>query len=801
MTALCWSAATAVAQTTDDRSETLAEAVDSQATLDVPTEPNATSALAAAARLTIEGLVLQRDDAAVRPLTAAGSTSRPFVPVDSGELDFGAAAGFRAALETQILGQPVEFSGFYLSPIQDRALVGGLDAGTADTDAIYANRDFPNGSTFFRYSEGIHGIVIEQQTDLMGAEANLRDAFGINGLILGARALNFSEKFATSTHDRESDFPPNTNSRIDTLAIRSDNYLAGVQIGLQGMIDVMPGIRIGGSAKAGIFANFVDVESAFSTISASGSIPTRSRVLKDSDDVVASTVFEVNPRLDIRIADGVVLMASGTFMWINNVSEAVDYYANAANATPYGISTTGNAFFYGGGLGLRFDLSGADSTASAVTFSDDYREVPYISASPEELDDRIALLEHSLVEVQGKPVSLSLFGQVNKMLMWWNDGEFKDVYVVDNTTSGSRFEFVGEARISRALKAGYNTEFRLNDTRSIRVSQIDSEGVDDQPLELRYQEIWLRHNLLGQLTLGHIGTATDNTVSANLGGTGGVASSDIALIGGAMRLRRRDRPYEEIIGIDATIGNTLRGFVRDIETPREDGIRWDSDRYRGFVVSAFWGGDDVWDMSLAYARSWTDWRVRFRAGYLEDTNSEGEPGRTAISEFKGSAAVLHNPTGLYLNTAFLHRTFEGDSSRVASREFTRGSVTVPGENFADMDYLYFQGGLRRQWSSLGETSVFGEYALAEDSLTGRGSGSGSTTAGYERVTDSTLTMIGGGIVQDIDAADMEVYAGFRYFTFDVQGIEGGGSSTGSLPPDAEVFEDLGIVYSGTRIRF
>jgi hypothetical protein len=798
MMALCWTGASAVAQDYDDRTETLGESQESQ---DTPTEPNALPALATAARLTIEGLVLQRDDATSRPLTKAGSSSAPYAQVDSGDLDFGAAAGFRMMLETQILGQPVEFSGFYLSPIQDRMMIGGFNSGSLDTDAIYTNRDFPGGSDFFRYSEDIYGMVVEQQTDLMGAEANLRDAFGAKGLLLGGRVLNLSEKFSTSTHDREADFPPQTGTRIDGLSIRSDNILAGIQVGLQGMFDVAPGISIGGSAKAGLFANFVDVESTFTSISPSGSVPSRSRVLKSGDDVVASTVFEVNPRLDFRIADGVVLTASGTFMWINNVSDAVDYYADAANATPYTISSAGDAFIYGGGLGLRFELDGGASSRSDPTFSDDFQDVPYIGASPEELDERIALLEQSLVRTEGKPVSLSIFGQVNKMLMWWNDGEMEDVYVVDNTTSGTRIGFVGEGRISRSLKAGFNNEYRFNGNRSIRVSQIDPSGTEDQPIEVRYQELWLKHNLLGQVTWGHAGTATDDTISANLGGTSGVASSDIAFIGGAMRIRRRDRPYEEIIGTDSTIGTTLRGFARDLETPRKDGIRWDSDRYRGFMVSAFWGGDDFWDVSMAFARSWTDWRVRFRAGYLQDTDSEGEAAKTLISEIKSSAAVLHNPTGLFLNAALVHREFEGDSSRVSSQQFTRGSVTVPGENFADLDYAYFQGGIRRQWSSLGETSVFGEYAFAKDGLTGRGSGSGGTTAGFDRVTDSSLTMVGGGIVQDIDAADMELYAGFRYFIYDVKGVEGGGSTTGAIPPDAEAFEDLGIVYSGTRIKF
>ncbi len=762
------------------------------------------------ARITVEGLVLGRDEATGKPLTKAGSTTRPFVPVNSSILNFDPTAGLRATVETDIANVPVELSGFFLSPIQGRALVRDLNAGTNITDAIYTNRDFPGGATFFRYSEGIYGLIFEQQTDFMGAEANLRDVFGVPGLLLGARLLYLSEKFSSSTHDRINDFPPNTGGRIDGLSIRSDNLLTGVQIGYQGMYQVMPGVSIGGSAKIGFYANDINVESTFTTLTPSSAVPSRSRVLKDGHDVDFSNVVELNPRLDWRISDGIVLTAAGTFLWISNVSEAVAYYADAANATPFKITDRGEAFFYGGSLGLRFELDKIGTSASeggtAGSHKDGSGKTIVRSASPAEIEERIAELEASLVAKRSPAMSVNVTGQINKMLMWWSDGEQKDVYVVDNAVSGSRIGIEGEGRLSRALKAGYNLNFRLNDARSIDVSQDNDEGdFDESDLQIRYSEVWLQHNLAGRITIGQTSTATDDIINANLGGTGGVASADIALIGGGMFLRRRDRPFENVIdNFESTnTQTTMREFVRDLDTPRAQGIRWDSDKYYGFVVSAFWGENDFWDIGLTFARSWTDWRVRFRAGYAENQDSDGREGKTLITDIKGSAAVLHNPTGLFLNGAFLYREFDGNSSLVSEGDIIgRGGVVLAeGGNFADFRYYYLQGGIRRDWTSLGETSVFGEYAVAFDGLTGRGNPD-SNELGYDRVTDSKLTMIGGGIVQEIKSANMEVYLGFRHFTYDTKGLETGSlSSATSLPPDAEAYEDLSIVYSGTRIRF
>jgi hypothetical protein len=759
-------------------------------------------------RITVEGLVLQRDDIANTPLTKANRTTSPFVEFETSEIDVGeAAGGIRASVETKLWGVPVEFSGFYLSPIQGRAVKENLNASATPlrnrTDAVYTNTDFGPIDPFFRYSDDIYAMVVEHQTDLGGAEANLRDAFGLNGLLLGARTIYLSEKFSSSTHDRIQSFLPVTDDppRSDGTSIRSDNLLTGVQIGYQGMFDLLPNLSIGGSAKVGAYANYIDVESTFKTLSPSGSAPLRSRVLKDADDVGYSTAVELNPRVDLRISDGVVMTASGTFLWINNISEAMEYFDEVASASSYKIRNGGDAFFYGASLGLRFEMEklGANlaNAASAGSLKDSGSGETFV-ASPEEIEERVAALESEAVSKGNRKVSLNVYGQVNKMLMWWNDGEQKDVYVVDNGTSGTRLGFEGEGRISRALKTGFNLNFRINDTRSNNVSQIDDDG-DEGILETRFAELWLQHNLYGRVTLGQTSTATDDMISANLGGTGGIVSADIALIGGAMRLRRRNLPYENLISdTESTRGTTMRAFVRDLDTSRRDGIRWDSDRYYGFTVSAFWGENDFWDVGLTYARSFSDWRVRFRVGYLEDTDGEGAPGKTLITDLKGSAAILHEPSGIFINAAYIHREFEGDSEEVSTpAQFGNSSVglQIPAENFADFNYYYTQGGLRKKWSDYGETSIFGEYAEAHDGLTGREVG------GFDRVTDSKLTMVGAGIVQNFDSAELEIYGGFRYFKYDIEGIEGGGSTPAPLPADAEAYEDLSIVYAGTRIKF
>ena len=46
-----------------------------------------------------------------------------------------------------------------------------------------------------------------------------------------------------------------------------------------------------------------------------------------------------------------------------------------------------------------------------------------------------------------KKVSVTLYGQVNKSVLWWDDGAEKNTYVVDNNYESSRFGFKGSAKI------------------------------------------------------------------------------------------------------------------------------------------------------------------------------------------------------------------------------------------------------------------------------------------------------------------------------------------------------------------
>ena len=85
-----------------------------------------------------------------------------------------------------------------------------------------------------------------------------------------------------------------------------------------------------------------------------------------------------------------------------------------------------------------------------------------------DLEERVAELEATTARKGNKKVSLTVYGQVNEALMWWDDGAEQNVYQVTNDNSRTRFGFKGSAKIAKDWKAGYVLEIGVRGASSKR---------------------------------------------------------------------------------------------------------------------------------------------------------------------------------------------------------------------------------------------------------------------------------------------------------------------------------------------
>jgi hypothetical protein len=372
-------------------------------------------------------------------------------------------------------------------------------------------------------------------------------------------------------------------------------------------------------------------------------------------------------------------------------------------------------------------------------------------------------------------------------------GRSNDVYIVDNVPSGGTFfALTGDAKINPKLTAGFNVTIALDTGgRSHQVNQFDDDGTSDPvrdagprsaggfdtDIVLTLANWYLDHKDLGRVTVGRINTASAGSVTVDLGGAGVTANAQVGYTQRAFLDPNTGASWSALLG-----GNTVNGA----SLSRAQAISYTSPTFGGFSVSAAWGENNAWDAAIRFAGEFSGFRVAAALAYadnlsglgdsLED-NSVGVAGLGVkigaqeffpqISQVKGSASILHVATGLYLT---------GAGVRQENANFG---------NAPDTTLWYLQGGVSKNWTGLGNTTIYGEYTRINDALIFGAAGGAISVADPASLADSTVW--GLGIVQAVDAAALDVFLSYRNFSAE--------SNTG-----LEI-SDFNVVMGGARIKF
>lgn len=425
-----------------------------------------------------------------------------------------------------------------------------------------------------------------------------------------------------------------------------------------------------------------------------------------------------------------------------------------------------------------------------------------------DLEERVAELEATTVRKGNRKVSVKLSGQVNKVLIVWDDGADSDAYITDNTESSTRFRFTGAAKFKPGWSAGFLIEIEVESGRSISVDQVkDDDPTEnaDGALEGRKMALYLKSDRLGTLWMGRYSPATDDIKLLNIAGNPGY---DASFESGAGFFNRRTG----ITGAEGLVNLTLGALMPGGDTRRGNIVRYDTPSLAGFVFSASWGEDDITDVAVRYKKEWNSIRIVGGIGYSRDTDEDEDndqlgagPGFTALNGFgalngparqveldrerlAGSLSIMHTPTGLY---AYFGGHQDQFNNQFVATTLT-GATTRP-----DITHWYIQAGLKRRFlfKELGATTIFGEYQEANDASVGRTIANLGVTGNSFEILDTELQSWGFGMVQDIDKAAMQLWVGFRHFDPSVQGINSAQVSSGLA------LEDQYQVQVGAKIKF
>jgi hypothetical protein len=115
----------------------------------------------------------------------------------------------------------------------------------------------------------------------------------------------------------------------------------------------------------------------------------------------------------------------------------------------------------------------------------------------------------------------------------------------------------------------------------------------------------------------------------------------------------------------------------------------------------------------------------------------------------------------------------------------------------DSTFWMVQAGITKNWWGPGNTSFYGEVGRADDFIKSGPAGTATLIGAQPGVfiglpaASSEVSFWGLGVVQQIDAAAMELFLGWRRFDSEVVGAPAGANGT----------SDLDLVSGGARIRF
>lgn len=429
-----------------------------------------------------------------------------------------------------------------------------------------------------------------------------------------------------------------------------------------------------------------------------------------------------------------------------------------------------------------------------------------------DLEQRIEELETTVATRGNRNVKVAITGLINNAVMFWDDGEERNAYVVTNDNQRSRFAFVGSAALDATWEAGYAIDVGIRTANSKLVNQVAAGGFDSRPptgFDLRSSVWFLRNKNLGTGFLGTTFAATDRIANSNVTQTemfDAYAAPENMGLGMFLRssetgeMTRSLLSWRRIIGAGGDQpGESQRGFSL---------MKYVSPTWNGFTFAADWVVTDFWDVAVRYRKEVAGFDIGAGIGYLQlqpgsRTRSvcpaaffTGGDDATACQQLRGSISAKHLETGLFVNFG-ANLTSDGivdDTIRF------RGTGVGKSEHF-----LSGQIGLEREFNALGKSTIYGGYYTFSGGApsvlpVGPNDPLNPTGIGSWAVWQSNVNIWSAGIAQGIDSAATILYLAYHHVSGDLtlRQLEG---TSASGPISGAPIDDLDLLYSGAVIKF
>ncbi len=255
-----------------------------------------------------------------------------------------------------------------------------------------------------------------------------------------------------------------------------------------------------------------------------------------------------------------------------------------------------------------------------------------------------------LILPAAQAVDFKISGQINRAVLWGDNGNDSDVKFVDNDNSSTRFRFTGENDFDDVWKVGiaWEVEMQSNPSDDSVIDIGENGDSTDVNFNERKIEFYVDHKKLGRLWLGQGDTASNSTAEVDLSGTDVINYSSIVDMAGGFSFRDDD---DNVVAYISDVFSNYDGLSR------RDRIRYDTPTFFGFYASGSYMNGQTYDLALRSAHEWQNFgKLAAAVAYVP-----GDTQRDDYKQFDGSISFLHN-SGLNLTFSHGMRDFNNSDS-------------------------------------------------------------------------------------------------------------------------------------------
>ena len=379
----------------------------------------------------------------------------------------------------------------------------------------------------------------------------------------------------------------------------------------------------------------------------------------------------------------------------------------------------------------------------------------------------------------GNNLNLKLSGQVNRAVLWHDDGDHSNFVHVDPSDEAStRFRIDATGKLSEGNTVGGTIEL---DVGANAAERVDVHYANDgrTSLYIRIAEAFFNSNRWGDVTLGQGWTAGSRvTRDTDMSNTGAISNgTSIGQLSGGTQFVVNNLPSADpAFGAQAANKATSAGgaaltiarLFDDIGngTGRENRIQYDTPTFWGTKLATshvYKGRNDMWDVALKHESTFMGTKIAVQGSYIHDLANTNDVAPAKYTQWNGSIGALF-PIGLSLQFATTSRNWKVKDA-------------------PDGKIYYGKVGYQQNFFEAGKTALALDYGHFENMFLNIGPNNAYIKRDYVGKT------YGAGLVQHIDRVATELYLSARVYALD-------GDSK-----DAARYKDITMVMSGLRVKF